>query len=143
MQKAANNIIRVYKHNYLEIICKELCLWPGTTSSDTYSLETMNPKEISRNRISYMKSLDSNNLVDKFPCFYWTPKLHKTPCKHRVIASSFNCTTKPFSVLFTLSKLSSVIYSHTGTNEMWILKNSSELLKKMNPNITSIQTFDF
>ena len=46
-----------------------------------------------------------------------------------------------------LSNRSSVIYSRTGTNEMWILKNSSELLQKMNsfhyPKITTIQTFDF
>ena len=97
-----------------------------------------------------------DNLSDKFPSFCWTPELHKTPYKHRFIVSSFDCTTKPLSVLLThilpaikgkLSNLSSVIYSHTGINEMWILKNSSELLQKMNsfhtPKITSIQMFDF
>ena len=46
-----------------------------------------------------------------------------------------------------LSNLSSVIDSRTGINKMWILKNSSELLQKMNsfqyPKITSIQTFYF
>ena len=60
------------------------------------------------------------------------------------------------SVLFTrilsaikgkFLNLSSVIYSRTCINEMWILKNSSELLQKMisfhYPKITSIQTFDF
>ena len=45
--KAANNIIVVCKRHQLEVICKELCLWPGATSSDTYILETMDPKEIS------------------------------------------------------------------------------------------------
>ena len=41
-----------------------------------------------------------------------------------------------------MSSMSSVIYSRTGINELWILKNSSELLQKMNsfhyPKITSI-----
>ena len=99
-----------------------------------------------------MKSLGfkEDNLSDKFHSFYWTPKLHKTPYKHRFITSSLDCTTKPLSVLLTrilsaikgkLSNLSSVI------SEMWILKNSSELLQKMNsfhyPKTTSIQTFEF
>ena len=156
--KAANKITVVYKRYYLEVTYKELGLWPGTTSSDTYILETMDPKEISGNHISCMKSLKlkEDNLSDKFSNFYWTPKLHKSPYKHRFIGSSFNCTTKPLSVLLNrtlyaikgkLSNLLSVIYSRTGINEMWILKNSSKLLQKMNsfhyPKITSIQTFDF
>ena len=156
--KAANNIIVVCKRYYLEVICKEQGLWSGATSSDTYIPETMDLKEISRNHISYMKSLGlkKNNLSDKFPSFYWTPKLHKTPHNHRFIASSFDYTTKPVSVLLTrilsaikgkLSNLSSVIYSRIGINEMWILKNGSELVQKMNnfhyPKITSILMFDF
>ena len=96
-----------------------------------------------------------DNLSDKFPNFYQTQKLHK----HRFIASSFDCTTKHLSVLLTriflaikgkLSNLSytyTVIYSRTSISEMWILKNNSELLQKMNnfhyPKITSIQMFNF
>ena len=156
--KAANNIIVVCKRYYLKAICKEFGVCPGATSSDTYIPKTMDPKKNSGNQISYMKLLEfkRDNLSDKFPSFCWTPELHKTPYKHRFIVSSFDCTTKPLSVLLThilsaikgkLSNLSSVIYSRTGINEMWILKNSSELLQKMNsfhtPKITSIQTFDF
>ena len=55
--KAADNIIVVCKHCYLEVICKEIGLWLGTTSSHTYIPETMDPKKISGNHISYMKSL--------------------------------------------------------------------------------------
>ena len=128
------------------------------TSISVRSFEfIMNPKEISGNRVSYMKflGLKEDNLSDKFPSFYWTPKLHKTPYKDRFIASSFDCTTKPLSVLLTrilsalkkLSNLSSVTYIPAGINEMWILKNSSELLQKIYSfhyqKITSIQTFDF
>ena len=116
--------ITPYKHRFI---------WPGTTSSDTYIPETMDPKEISGNHISYMKSLGfkEDNLSDKLPSFYWTPKLHITPYKHRFIASSFDCTAKPLSVLLNrilsaikgkLSNQSSVIYSHTGINKMWALK---------------------
>ena len=118
----------------------------------------MHPKEISGNHIPYTKSLGikEDHLSDKFPSFYWTPKLHKSPYKHSFIASSFYCTTKPLSVLLTsilstikakLSNLLSVIYGHTGINEMWILKNSSELLQKMNGfyylKITSIKHLIF
>ena len=102
--------------------------------------ETMNPKEISGNHISYMKSLGfkEDSLSDKFPSFYWTPKLHKSPYKHRFIASSFDFTTKVLlsralsTIKGKLSNMPSVIYSRTGISEMWILKNSSELLQKMN-----------
>ena len=118
----------------------------------------MDLKEISGSHISYMKSFGfkEDHLSDKFTNFCWTLKLHKTPYKHRFIALSFDYTTKPLFVLLTcilssikrkLSNLSSVIYSRTGINEMWILKNSSELLQKVNSfhysKITSIQTFDF
>ena len=99
--KAANNIIVICNRYYLEVICKELGLWPGTTTGDTYIPETMDAKEINENHISYMKSFGfkENNLSDKCPSFYWTPKLHKTPYKHRFIASSSDYTAKPFTVL--------------------------------------------
>ena len=54
--KAANNIIVVCKRYHLEVICKKLGLWTGTTSSDTSIPETMDPEEISGNHISYMDS---------------------------------------------------------------------------------------
>ena len=78
--KAANNIIVVCKRYYLEVICKELGLWLGTTSSDTYIPETTDPREISGNHISYIKPLGfkEDNLSDNFPSFCWTTKLHKT-----------------------------------------------------------------
>ena len=96
------------------------------------------------------------SLFDKFPSSYWIPKIEKSPYKHRFVASLFDCTMKPLSLLLTrtlcsikgkLSNMSSVMYSCTGINEMWNFKNSSELLQKMNsfyhPKIPSIQAFDF
>ena len=36
--KAANIIIVVCKHYYMEVICKELSFWPGTVRSDRLTL---------------------------------------------------------------------------------------------------------
>ena len=85
-----------------------------------------------------------------------TPKLHKSPVKHRFIAGSSNCTTKRLSSLLTktltviktgLEKDCSIKASHTGVNNMWILKNSTNLLSSLSHlgvhRATSIQTFDF
>ena len=73
----------------------------------------------------------------RLPYLYWTPKLHISPVKHRFIAGSSKCTTKQLSSLLTqiltvikteLEKYCSVKTSHTGINNMWMLKNSTNLL---------------
>ena len=83
---------------------------------------------------------------------YWIQKLHKDPYKHRFIAGSAKCSTKPVSKLLTtvkdgLKKYCDKIYSRSGINQMWILKNSKELLDNFNYNslssINSIKTYDF
>ena len=89
------------------------------------------------------------------PSLYWIPKLHKDPYK-RFIAGSAKCSTKPLSKLLTsilttvkdgLKKYCDVIYSRSGINQMWILKNSKELLENLNSNslasVHSIKTYDF
>ena len=80
----------------------------------------------------------------------------KNPYKHRFIAGSSKCSTKPLSVLLTkllthikqgLQKYCETAYSRTGINQIWILKNSKELLDHLkSPNfnlITNINSFDF
>ena len=89
------------------------------------------------------------------PCLYWTPKLHKSPYKHRFIAGSSKCTTKDLSCLLT--KLLSTIkeglvrYCNTKTssnsvNDTWILNNSTSFLSLPDHfdihTATSVQTFD-
>ena len=82
--------------------------------------------------------------------------MHKNPYKHRFIAGSSKCSTKPLSILLTkllthikqgLQKYCETAYSRSGVNQMWILKNSKELLEPLqSPNfnhITSIKSFDF
>ena len=82
--------------------------------------------------------------------------MHKNPYKHRFIAGSSKCSTTPLSILLTklltdikqgLQKYCETAYSRSGINQMWILKNSKELLEPLksptfNP-VTSIKSFDF
>ena len=76
--------------------------------------------------------------------------------KHCFIAGSSKCTTEQLSSLLTkiltviktgLEKYCSIKTSHTGVNNMWILKNSTNLLSSLGHLgvhiATSIQTFDF
>ena len=82
--------------------------------------------------------------------------MHKNPYKHRFIAGSARCSTKPLSILLTkllthikqgLQKYCETAYSRSVVNQMWILKNSKELLEHLKSpnfnNITSIKSFDF
>ena len=82
--------------------------------------------------------------------------MHKNPYKHRFIAGSSKCSTKPLSILLTkllthikqcLQKYCETSYSRSGVNQIWIVKNSKELLEHLqSPNfnhITSIKSFDF
>ena len=75
---------------------------------------------------------------------------------HRFIAGSSKCTTKQLSSFLTkiltviktgLEKYCSIKTSHTGINNMWILKNSTNLLSSLGhlgvDRATSVQTFDF
>ena len=80
----------------------------------------------------------------------------QNPYKHRLIAGSSKCSTKPLSILITkllthikqgLQKYCETAYSRSGINQMWILKNSKELLEHLKSSafnhVTSIKSFDF
>ena len=108
--------------------------------------------------IFFIKSLGTELSDDdtRVPYLYWTQKLHKSQVKHGFIAGSSKCTTKELSSLLTkiltviktgLEKYCSIKTSHTGVNNMGILKNSTNLLSSLAHlgvrKATSIQTFDF
>ena len=84
------------------------------------------------------------------PYLYWTPKLHKSPYKHRFVAGSSKCTTKDLSCLLTkvLSTMKDglVRYCNTKTSRSGV-NNMSILLSSLDqPDVrtaTSVQTFDF
>ena len=98
-----------------------------------------------------MKSLGIELSDDhkRLPYLYWILKLHKSLVRHRFIAGSSKCTTKQLSSLLTKIRL--VIKTGpkkiTGVNNMWMLKNFTNLLSSLGQlgvhRATSIQTFDF
>ena len=90
------------------------------------------------------------------PSLYWIPKLHKCPYKQRFIAGSAKCSTKPLSQRLTsiltavktgLQNYCETSYSRSGINQMWILKNSKDLMDILRSRsisvCNSIKTFDF
>ena len=90
------------------------------------------------------------------PKLYWIPKLHKNPYKQRYIAGSAKCSAKPLSQILArilttvkegLQKYCDTSYARSGVNQMWILKNSKELLENLKTqslhSVNSIKSFDF
>ena len=167
--KAPNNSIIICKKSYIETLIKELGLdnCSTLTGNSTYTSCQMSSEDIVNTHDTFMKSLGIELSDDdkRLPYLNWTPKLHKSPVKHRfiagsskctTIAGSSKCTTKQLSSLLTkiltviktgLEKYCSIKTSHTGVNNMWILKNSTNLLSSLGDvgvhRATSIQTFDF
>ena len=158
--KASNNIIIICKRYYIETLIKELrldnCSTP--TGNSTYTSCQMSSEDIVNTYDTFMKSLgiELSEEDKRLPYQNWTPKLHKSPVKHRFIAGSTKCTTKQLSILLTKiltvmktepEKYCGIKTSHTRVNNMWILKNSTNLLSSLGHlrvhRATSIQTFNF
>ena len=101
-------------------------------------------------------NIPSGKESEDLPYLYWIPKLHKTPYKERYIAGSSTCSTKDLSIHLTKimsavkegqQKYCESVYSRSGINHMWILKNSKDLLDNRKSisfsQVSSIKTFDF
>ena len=150
----------ICKRYYIETLIKELgldnCSTP--TGNSTYTSCQMSSEDIVNTHDTFMKSLgiELSDRDKRLSYIYWTPKLHKSAVKHCFIAGSSKCTTKQLSSLLTkiltviktgLEKYCGVKTSHTGVNNMWILKNSTNLLSSLSHlgvhRATSIHTFDF
>ena len=156
--KAPNNIIFVCKAYYIECLLKELNLSDNSSTNNTYKRVSFSKDEIISNHTSFMASCNINMSSEDYnlPSLYWIPKLHKYPNKQRFIAGSSKCSTKKLSKLLTviltkikegIQKYCDTIYSRSGVNQMWILKNSKVLLENINKysqtKFTSLKTFDF
>ena len=156
--KAPNNVVFICKAFYYSCLREELDDSGNRNASSTYQRTNLTKSEILINHRSVLSSFGVNTKDDDIdlPSLYWIPKLHKDPYKQRFIAGSSSCSTKPLSKLLTsilttvkdgLKKYSDVIYSHSGINQMWILKNSKELLDNLQSHsltsIHSIKTYDF
>ena len=155
--KASNNIVFVCKSYYYECLVKELGITEHS-GNPTYKDISFDKDEILANHKSFMASINItlNTKSEDLPCLYWIPKLHKIPYKQRYIAGSSSCSTKELSIRLTkilsavkegLQKYCETVYSRSGINHMWILKNSKELLDNFKSRsfseISSIKTFDF
>ena len=73
------------------------------TGNSTYTSCQMSSEDIANTHDTFMKSLgvELSEEDKRLPYLYWTPKLHKSPVKHRFIAGSNKCTTKQLSSLLT------------------------------------------
>ena len=158
VDKASNNIVFVCKSYYFECLIKELGINSNTSSNTTYKPTSFDKDEILANHRSFMTSLNipSGKEFEDLPYLYWIPKLHKTPYKERYITGSSTCSTKELSIHLTKilsavkegqQKYCETVYSRSGINHMWILKNSKDLLDNLKSRsfsqVSSIKTFDF
>ena len=154
--KASNNYTFVCKRHYVRILSEELGL-NSLPENLTYNLTDFSASEVLDNHKSVLTSFGIETSDDELdlPYIYWIPKMHKNPYKHRFIAGSSKCSTKPLSILLTkllthikqgLQKYCETAYSRSGINQMWILKNSKELLEHLKSpafnHVTSIKSFD-
>ena len=110
--KAANcNVIIVCKKYYIDTLVKELGINNVNISNPTYipiddSFETIVK---SHNQLITSVGLEMSEEDQNLPYLYWTPKLHKSPYKHRFIAGSSKCTTKDLSRSCLLTSVLSTI----------------------------------
>jgi hypothetical protein len=154
--KAPSNIVFVCKSHYIDCLIKELGI-DNSLGNPTYSPTTHTIEEFLDNHRSVLCSFEISTKDEELdlPSLYWIPKLHKCPLKQRYIAGSAKCSTKPLSKLLTciLSTVKTVLqsycdtsYSRGGVNQMWILKNSEDLLEYIQSrslsSSNSIKTFD-
>ena len=155
--KASNNIVFLCKTRYINCLKEELGM-STMTGNPTYNLTAMSKDEILQNHhsaiLTFWISLPEED-IDR-PKLYWIPKLHENPYKQRYIAGSAKCSTKPLCQILTriliaskegLQKYCDTAYAKSGVNQMWILKNSKELLDNLNAHclhsVNSIKSFDF
>ena len=156
--KAASNVIIVCKKYYIDTLVKELGINNVNISNPTYipiddSFETIVK---SHNQFFTSVGLEMSEEDQNLPYLYWTPKLHKSPYKHRFIVGSSKCMTKDLSCILTkvlstimdgLVRYCSTKTSRNGVNNTRILKNSTSLLSSFDQldvhTATSVQTFDF
>ena len=71
--------------------------------SSPISVPTDSFHEILKSHCKFIESvgLEMSEEDKNLLYLYWTPKLHKVPFKHRIIAGSSKCTTKDLSCLLT------------------------------------------
>ena len=131
----------VHKKHYVDILIEELG-FHSLPTNPTYNLKDFSASEVLDNHKSVLTAfgIQTNNEELDLPYIYWNPKMHRSPSKHRFIAGSSKCSTKPLSILLTkllihikqgLQKYYETAYSRSAIDQMWILKKSKELNLKI------------
>ena len=150
--KAANNVVVVCRHHYVNTLKQELDGTRAYQETDTDEISVVN---VHLNDLPVKFSVCVNEGQDKLPTMYWLPKLHKRPYKARFIANSSSCTTTELSKLLTscLTAIKShviryceTVYETSNKNWFWSIKNSGEVLNKLKCRgfrATSLSTYDF
>ena len=137
--------------HYVKVLKHEI------VNTKSYSPVNTSQHSIILEHIDKCKQLNTEVKItqQKLPTMYWIPKLHKSPYKERFIANSTSCTTTNLSVLLTscLTKIKdhverycNKVNENSGKNLFWSIKNSSEILNKLQSkrNLAStISTYDF
>ena len=101
--KAVNNVIVLCTKYYIDTLLKELGIKNVNSNNPTYipiddSLEAIGK---SHNQFITSMRLEMSEEDQNLPYLYWTPKMHKLPCKHRLKAGCSKCTTKDLACLLT------------------------------------------
>ena len=99
IDKAANNIVFIYKKYYVQVLLKELDLL--NTTSNTYQQVNDTLHNVLQQQDSALDSGFGLNHNDKefncLPCIYWLPKMHKMPFGARLIIAGKKCISKQLS----------------------------------------------
>ena len=135
--KAANNVVVVYKRYYINTLKQEL------STAKIYEHNTLDETSIVDRHRCHMAAkfgLFVDEDLSKLPTLYWLPKLHKRSYKSRFIANSSECTTIESSILL-ISCLTAIknhfieycttVYESNGKNLFGSIKNSGEVLNKL------------
>ena len=153
--KSRNNIIFVCKLHYINCLIKELGI-DNLLGNSTYTVTTLTRKSWTIIGLFYVP-LEFQPKMKNWIHHHSTGFLNYTSVlSNSYIVSSAKCSTKPISKLLTcillavktgLQSYCDTSYSSGGVNQMWILKNSKELLEYIQytslSSCNSITIFDF
>ena len=152
--KAPSNIVSVCKSHYIDCLIQELGN-DNSLGNPTYTPTTPTKEEFLDNHRSALCSFGISTKDEELDIssLYWIPKLQKCPFKQRYIAGLHNETSFRIINMYSISSQKRVqsycdtSYSRGGVNQMWILKNSKDLLEYIQSrslsSCNSIKTFNF
>ena len=160
IDKATNNIAIICKRLYASVIHKELNFSSiNSSSNNTYEQVDILPEDIINRHKMYLKShgCELQEDMEKLPCMYWSPKVHKTPVGTRFIIASKRSSLKPLSK--DVASIFKLIFDcvrryynkasyFSGLHQFWIAENNAEVVSAMTriskkSNAKCVSTYDF